>query len=227
MIAKGLDKVITEYTKIIACATVFEEMLPMIPDGIRHEVLEFGLHANPDKLREALQKAIDNSEPNVDTMILGYGLCSLAVAGLKSETKTLIVPKIDDCIGIFLGSVNEYNNQHQKEPGSLYMTKGWIEAGDNPGSQREEIVKKYGEEKARSYFKLLIKNYTRMVFINTGNYESEYYRERSKKSAEELNLRFEEIQGSNSLITKMIFGPWDEEFVIVPPGRTLTFLDFR
>ena len=107
MISTEPYKSIAECTKIIACATIIEEMLPMMPNGMRHEVLEFGLHTNPDKLREALQKAIDNSEPNVDTIILGYGLCSLAVAGLKSDTKTLIVPKIDDCIGIFLGSAEE------------------------------------------------------------------------------------------------------------------------
>jgi hypothetical protein len=212
--------------KIIACATVIEEMLPMMPPGLKYEVLEFGLHANPEKLRQALQKAIDASAPDIDTVILGYGLCSQAVVGLSSPDRTLVVPRVDDCIGLFLGSVEEYNRQHKNTPGTLYLTKGWIEAG-TPLDERGEMIKRYGEARARLLFKQMIRNYTRLVFINTGNYDLDHYRARSKDVARELELQFEEIQGSNSIIRRILYGPWDGDFVIVPPGRKITFLDFR
>jgi hypothetical protein len=208
--------------KIIACATVIEEMLPVMPPGLKYEVLEFGLHTNPEKLRQALQKAIDSSAPDITTVILGYGLCSQAVVGLSSPDRTLVVPRVDDCIALFLGSVEEYNLQHKNTPGTLYMTKGWIEAG-SPLDERGDMIKRYGEARARLLFKQMIRNYTRLVFINTGNYELENYRARSK----ELELQFEEIKGSNSIIRRILFGPWDSDFVIVPPGRKISFLDFR
>jgi hypothetical protein len=66
-----------------------------------------------------------------------------------------------------------------------------------------------------------------MVFINTGNYQIEKYREWIQKSAKELNLRYEEIKGSNALIEKLLLGNWDGEFVIAPPGKEITFLDFK
>jgi hypothetical protein len=213
--------------KVIACATVIEEMQPLMPSGISHEVLEFGLHANPGKLNQALQKAIDSCAPEIETILLGYGLCSQAVVGLKSDKQTLIIPRVDDCIALFLGSSAEYKHQHEKVPGTLYMTKGWIEAGNTPVEGYDEMVKRYGEAKARSLFKLMIKNYTRLVFINTGNYELEHYRTLSKNRAQELDLQFEEIRGSNSLITRLLFGPLDGEFVVVPPGRKVSFQDFR
>jgi hypothetical protein len=216
-----------ERYKVIACATVLEEMLPLMPPGMRYQRLEFGLHNEPDKLKISLQNAIDAVEPDAETILLGYGLCSRSVTGLKSVKCTLVIPKIDDCIGIFLGSLDEYNRQHSKEPGTLYFTKGWIEAHENPYDQMPDLVKKYGEAKAKSYFKILIKNYTRMVFINTGNYKIESYRERVIVSAKELNLRYEEIKGSNALIKKMLFGQWDGEFVIAPPGKAISFLDFK
>ncbi len=216
-------------TKIIACATVIEEMLPLMPQDMSHQVLEFGLHTNPDKLREALQDAINAAEPTVDTILLGYGLCSRAVTGLKSAARTLVIPKIDDCIGIFLGSASEYQAQHRNEAGTLYQTKGWIEAGqrERHSAQRQAMINRYGEEKARALLKQMTRNYTRMVFINTGNYEIERYREHSQNEAARLGLRYEEIKGSNAIIKKILFGPWDDDFVVVSPGKAISFLDFR
>jgi hypothetical protein len=226
-----MDKILTpinpQKCKVIACATVIEEMLPILPPGMTCEKLEFGLHANPEKLNTALQKAIDAVSSDIETILLGYGLCSQAVVGLKSETCTLVIPRVDDCIAICLGSVAEYNQQHQKAPGTLYMTKGWIEAGNSPIEGHDYMVKRYGEAKARSLFKKMLKNYTRLVFINTGDYELERYRAKSKTMAEELDLKFEEIMGSDSIIRRILNGLWDCDFVIVPPGQRITFGDFR
>ncbi len=225
MISK-IEKIDYTKTRLIACATVIEEMLPLMPPGLSYQKLEFGLHSDPDKLRAALQEAIDTTDPRFATILLGYGLCSRAVAGLKSPNRTLIIPKIDDCIGIFLGSDDEYQAQHRTEPGTLYQTKGWIEA-DKSFKGLTEMINKYGENRARWLFKQMIKNYTRLVFINTGNYAIEHYRAVSRAAADEMGLKYTEIKGSNALIKKLLFGPWDDEFVITPPGQSITFLDFR
>ncbi len=212
--------------KVIACATVIEEMLPFLPDDVSHEVLDFGLHLNPAELKKALQAKIDQASAEADILLLGYGLCSMAVIGLQATKAALVIPRTDDCIAIFLGSSKEYKEQAQKEPGTYYLTKGWIEVGDTPFNEHQQLIERYGQEKADRMTKLLLKNYKRLAFINTGNYEIERYRERSKQIAKEFDLNFEEIDGSPSLIKKLIFGPWDEEFVVVQPGQTLTYQDF-
>ncbi|MFW6113799.1 MAG: DUF1638 domain-containing protein, partial [Actinomycetota bacterium] len=67
-------------TRIIACATVMEELRRMdVPEEILIE-FDFGLHVFPDKLRDALQEKVD-SMPGSGDIILGYGLCSNAVVG--------------------------------------------------------------------------------------------------------------------------------------------------
>jgi hypothetical protein len=46
--------------------------------------------------------------------------------------------------------------------------------------------------------------------------------------AAQFNLRYEEIEGSGALVKKLIYGPWDEDFVILPPGEAFRlghFLD--
>lgn len=209
--------------RVIACATVIEEMRSFLPPDVPHEVLDFGLHLNPHELKRVLQEKIDIASQDAEVVILGYGLCSMAVVGLKATTATLVVSRSDDCIAIFLGSCAAYKQQASKEPGTYYLTKGWIEVGDSPFSEHEKLVAKYGETKALRMMKLTLKNYTRLAFINTGNYDIDRYRDYARQASEKFDLRYEEIDGSPALVKKMIAGPWDDEFVVVSPGETITY----
>jgi hypothetical protein len=214
-------------TKVIACATVIEEMMSHLPPDVDYCVLDFGLHVNPDVLRQSLQETIDASADSADTILLGYGLCSQAVVGLQANGCTLVVPKVDDCIAIFLGSEQAYTKQSRAVPGTYYMTKGWIEVGDSPFGEFDTMVERYGEEKARYLMGKILNNYTRLALINTGEYELERYRQYCENTAARFDLCYEEIPGSNTLIKKLLHGPWDDDFVIAKPGEIITFLDFK
>jgi hypothetical protein len=212
--------------RVIACATVIEEIQPFLPDDVSFEVLDFGLHLRPEGLRKVLQEKIDEASSKADVLLLGYGLCSMAVVGLQAKAAHLVIPRVDDCIAIFLGSCAAYQKQAKQEPGTYYLTKGWIEAGDTPFEEHKLLIEKYGEEKAKRMTGLMLKNYKRLAFINTGQYEIERYQAYARKTAEQFNLRFEEIDGSPALVKKMVFGPWDNEFVVVEPGQTVRYTDF-
>ena len=214
-------------TKIIACATVIEEVLPLLPAGMQYEVLDFGLHLQPENLHDTLQAAIDRASAEADTIILGYGLCSMAVVGLTPTNATLVVPRVDDCIAIFLGSGAAYQAQASQEPGTYYLTKGWIEVSDTPFEEYKRLIERYGQKRADRMMQLMLKNYTRLAFIDTGQYDQERYRDYARRTANQFGLRYEEISGSNALLKKMIFGPWDDDFVVVPPGQTITYADFK
>jgi hypothetical protein len=216
----------TARRRVIACATVIEEMQGWLPAEVTHEVLDFGLHLRPEKLREALQAKIDEASAGSEVLLLGYGLCSMAVIGLQARSAYLVIPRVDDCIAIFLGSCAAYQAQAKKEPGTYYLTKGWIEVGDTPFEEHKQLIEKYGEAKARRMTGLMLKNYRRLAFINTGQYEIERFREYAQKTADSFALRFEEIEGSYALVQKMVNGPWDAEFVVVAPGETVKYTDF-
>jgi hypothetical protein len=212
--------------RVIACATVVEEMLPFLPADVPYEILDFGLHLRPDGLKGTLQEKINQASPTADVLLLGYGLCSMAVVGLKATTATLVIPRVDDCIAIFLGSRAAYCAQAAKEPGTYYLTKGWIEVADSPFEEYQRLVEKYGEARADRMISLTLKNYTRLGFINTGPHDLERYRAYARRTAEKFHLRYEEIDGSPALVKKLIAGPWDGEFVVVPPGETITYQMF-
>ena len=222
-----MDQVNLERCKLIACAAVIDEMSPFIPSRMSHEVLDFGLHTNPKSLKRALQNAIDSSPTDIETILLGYGLCSQAVVGLRSGSRTLVIPRVDDCIAIFLGSAVEYQRQYRSVPGTYYLTKGWIEFGDTPFSEYDILLKRYGEQIAQRIINQILKNYTRLAFISTGNNQLDHYREHARSVAERFGLCYEEIQGSDVIIKMMLYGSWNDEFVIIPPGKTVSFFDFR
>ena len=107
--------------KVIACATMVEEMLPLLSDDIPYEVLDFGLHLNPPELKRALQEKINEASAKADVLLLGYGLCSMAAVGLKATTATLVIPKTDDCIAIFLGSGSAYKEQSKYQQSEYFV----------------------------------------------------------------------------------------------------------
>ena len=114
------------------------------------------------------------------------------------------------------------------EPGTYYLTKGWIEVGDTPFSEYERLVEQYGEKKAKWLMSQILKHYTRLALIDIGHANLDHYRAYTRNLAERFGLRFEEIPGSTALIRKMLFGPWDAdaEFVVVPPGESIRYEHF-
>ena len=206
-------------THLIACATVWEEVRSFLPEGLTCQDVDLGLHIHPAKLRVELQRLIDEVDQERETILLGFGLCSNAVVGLRSERQTLVLPRVHDCVPLFLGSRVAYQEQTEQELGTYYLTKGFIEGVDeNSILSFERLDAKYGREKADRILEAMLKNYKRLALINTGNYRMEHYRQVACQAAQRLNLRFEEIPGSNTMIRKLVFGPWDEDLLVIPPN---------
>jgi len=210
---------------IIACATVAEELRHMGVAEERLTILEFGLHEDPEKLKVTLQDAIDAVPGDCD-VLLGYGLCSNAAVGLRGGAHRLVIPRIDDCIALFLGSRAEQARRMAEEPGTYYLTKGWVEAGEGTLREYARLVERYGETRAMRVAKAVYANYTRVALINTGNYRIDDYRAYALAMADFLELEFVELPGSNRMLEMMLSGDWGEEFVVVEPGGEVPAEEF-
>lgn len=210
--------------KVIACRTVGEEIESVLPPDYYYQYLDFGFHDRPQQLNEILQKIICETE-DVDVILLGYGLCCKGTVGLSSRSR-LVIPRVHDCIGIFIGSHRRFKGEFYREPGTYYLTKGWIEHGGDPYKEYVRLKELYDDEKALWLAGKMIEHYSRLVFINTGEYQVDRYRAYARMVAEKFSLRFEEIKGSDSLIKKMLSGIWDEEFIVVEPGEKVEYWMF-
>jgi hypothetical protein len=212
---------------VIACK-VFQHLLEQhLEADQRAQVtfLEYGLHRVPVKLTAAIQEQIDAvEEPSV--ILLGYGLCGNGLAGVKAGQHTLLIPRADDCIAILLGSRAAYLHEFESEPGTYYLTKGWLESGSDPLKEFHEYSEKYGPEQAEWLMDQQYQHYRRLVFVAHSEEDLEAYRPRALEVArfcERWGMRYEEKLGSDRLIQRLAEfaadpGKADAEFVVIPPG---------
>lgn len=192
--------------------------------------LEQNLHRFPDKMPAILQQHINKvAERNdVSKIILGYGLCSNGVVGLKAPKQGLIIPKVHDCITFFLGSKKAYETCFQSNPGTYYLTKSWIDAKKDPlGLMENEYTARVGRMDAEWAIKEEIKNYTHIAYVATKGNDPEKYRERAKENAAFFSKKFIEIKGPGDFILKILHGPHSSnDFITVQPGQTVNQNDF-
>ena len=193
---------------VIACR-VFETILAcLLPKSLAEQItfLDYGLHTIPKDLTVALQAEIDQIE-TPSLIILGYGLCGNGLRGIKSGAHTLLIPRTDDCIAILLGSYQSYLEVFTSEPGTYYLTKGWLEAGSNPLQEYRGYVEKYGREKADMVMDMQYQHYTRLMFVAHNQHDIDQYREQALEIAEfcsRWGMRYEERVGSEAFIHQFI-----------------------
>jgi hypothetical protein len=219
-----------EPVAIIACKILQSALEEMLPARLRRRArfLDYGLHRVPLQLGRRLQAAIDDLEiPG--RIVLGYGLCGNGVCGIASGRHTLIIPKVDDCIALLLGSRQAYMREMQKAPGTYYLNKGWLESGSHPLKEYREYAEKFGAEDAAWIMEQQYRNYERLVLIAHNKNDLEHYRPQALEVARycrQWGMRYEEIIGSDRYIRDLagiIEDPdrADDEFVVVPPGNVI------
>jgi hypothetical protein len=214
--------------KLICCRVMVNELVPLLPPDTEVEVFEISLHTHPLALRRQLQQAIDACDGRYDPIYLGYGLCAQAVVGLTAKLSRLVIPKSDDCIELFLGSRAARLEQLQREPGTLFLTSGYI--GDGASmifADHARAEAKYGKERAEQLLISIMRHYNRLVYIRMPHAaDLEADKAYSKAVADRFGLTFEEIEGSCTLLRRLIAGEWDCDFVVIEPGQALALTHF-
>lgn len=204
--------------KVFACSTLADEISKVLPPDIELELMPYALHRTPQKLQSELQERI-NADTTHDTLLFGYGLCSYGVVNLCSERHTLVIPRIHDCISLLMGAREIYDQEFEKFPASIYLSKGWIDQGAEPLAEFKRYSESYGEETAQWMIDTQYKHYKRVVYINTGVGNYKDLTEYAQRVANYLNVACEERKGSLNLLQRLFSGKWDKEFVVAAPGR--------
>jgi hypothetical protein len=230
---------------VIACAVLARDIKEVARDlglTLEHTFLEAGLHENPHKLNQQVQQAIDHifDQGDADRIIIGYGVCGKGTVGLVSRDVPLVIPKVHDCIALFLGGDAAYQAQFKTYPGTYYLSAGWCEEKAVPMSQRrdrawfgnrqlvyEDVKNTHGQTAADHTFAFLNswqKNYQRAAFIETRSGQAARYERMAKEMADEYGWRFERIKGDQSMIRQMLtITESTPGILVVPPGHTIAF----
>jgi hypothetical protein len=233
--------------KFIGCEIIYREacfLAAVSPARVDVEFLRKGLHDQErSDMLSRIQGAIDAVDPaeGYEAILLGYARCNDGLAGAAARGIPLVIPRAHDCITFFFGSRGAYRDYFDSHPGTYYMSTGWAERniGEDGDYARpayglegvmgklglaqsfEEMVEKYGRENAEYIASTMgdwLKNYNKFLYMPMGIGEEEDLIEDTRKAAGDRNWEFEVRQGDLSLLRKLFWGQWDDDFVIVPPG---------
>jgi hypothetical protein len=228
---------------IISCQVLQDLLPPLLPKVLADNVtfMDYGLHRVPVKMTGELQEKVNRiEEPSL--VVLGYGLCGNGLKGLKAGIHTLLVPRVDDCIALLLGSYRAYIHEFQSVPGTYYLSKGWLESGSHPLKEYNEYLPKYGEEQAMWIMDQQYQHYRRLAMVAHSQGDLDAYRAQAHQVAqfcERWDMRYEEILGSDEYVRQLAellsnvlekgaaaLDGVSREFLVIPPGGEIRQEEF-
>ncbi|MEA3335743.1 MAG: DUF1638 domain-containing protein [Chloroflexota bacterium] len=207
------------------------------PHIVDVDLLERGLHDHPKVLRAELQSRVDQSQ-QYDAVLLGYGLCGQATAGLKAGDRPIVIPRAHDCITLFLGSRQRYDAQFETQPGTYWYALDYVErgngaggsmalganTGDDAGNIYAEYVEKYGKDNADYLMEVMGEwqaHYQRAAFVDMEIGDSSQVESEARAAAKRRGWAFEKLTGNLVLIRRLLNGDWNEDFLTLQPGQDL------
>jgi hypothetical protein len=209
------------------------------PQTVDVRLLRRGLHDRPPNLRAVLQAEIDAAGPPHDAVVLAYGLCGGAAAGLRAGAIPLVVPRAHDCIALFLGSRERYTDQSAAHPGTFWYVQDYLERDNSGGpfagvgavsdaearETYDAYVLRYGKDNADYLMEALgewQRAYTRAAFVDMGVGDDASASARARADAARHGWSYERLAGELALIRGLLDGAWDEaDFLVVRPSERL------
>jgi hypothetical protein len=184
---------------VICCKVLEKEVRQVaqaIPEVSHLEVMEWGLHTQPDLLCQTLCRRIEELQDKVKGVVLGYGRCQALDKIPQNFKIPVLYPPAEDCIGVLLGQ-KRYDQELKNEAGTWFLTPGWTEMGME--YIFHELQLSHLAEKNIDPLKVahrMLKDYTRALFIDTHVGNPIRLLDKAQMIASEFNLRLETTQGS-------------------------------
>jgi hypothetical protein len=188
---------------VICCRVLEAEMrkaAEAFPEVSHFEVMEWGLHIEPDLLLKTITARIQAIQERVDAVVLGYGRCQI-LDKLPVHFKVPVFrPQADDCIGVLLGQ-GPYQEALLEEGGTWFFTPGWTELGME-FIFHELQISRLGEKGLNSMqlARRMLKDFTRGLFVEIESVNRDELEKKAREISKTFNLRFEKKPGTLSLL---------------------------
>jgi hypothetical protein len=209
---------------VIACRTLQAELeFVFNKTGLALPVawIESGLHNAPEKLHAKLQESLDSVKGYTRILLL-FGICGNAVLNLKCGNFELVMPRVDDCISLLIGSPCK-RSMLSREYAAYFLTEGWMRGERNLWAEYQHCVQKYGERQANEIAKTMYGHYRTLALLDTGVSPVGPLLDSTKNIADTLGLQQKVLPADTSYIEEFLHGPWPKERFIVkgPFGSVL------
>ncbi len=212
---------------MIACETLRDELLfTMETAGVTMPVIWIasGLHNTPNKLHDRLQEALDSIKEYAHVYLL-FGFCGNAVRELKTGAFELIIPRVDDCISLLIGSPQK-RVEIGKEYAAYFMTEGWLRGERNIWVEYKHCLEKYGQEQTAEIITAMYGHYRSLGLLDAGVSPIGPLVSATAMIAEKFGLVQKVIPATTSYIQALLLGPWPAAYFIVKgPHSEITAVD--
>ncbi len=206
--------------QILACATIRDEIeKAALEVGCSLPItwVESGLHVRPNSLRNRIQEELDKID-HADRVLLAFGYCGNAVVDLISRDFELVIPRVDDCISLLLGST-ENRELCSASGGTYFLTRGWLHGEYNIMTEYRAFMERYGREAADRVYEKMLGHYKFLGIIDTGAYDIDQITPEVAEISSTFDMQAIVLKGQDQYLKKLLTGPWDDkQFVIVPPN---------
>ena len=200
-------------TVILCCASLEKEVrLAMARKEISYplHILTDNNHDVPNRLREAIQRELDGIQ-DADRVLMAFGTCGGAMVGLRTGNFQLILPRVDDCLSLLMGSMEQRYAALQGGFG-IFLTESWLSSSRSMENELERIRRVYPPKRAETIIRLMYRNFDSLNVIDTG--------------AEQLHLTHRVVPGDSRYLETLLAGPWDAgRFICIPENTVITDAD--
>lgn len=214
-------------TVILCCASLEKEVrLAMARKEISYplHILTDNNHDVPNRLREAIQRELDGIQ-YADRVLMAFGTCGGAMVGLRTGNFQLILPRVDDCLSLLMGSMEQRYAALQGGFG-IFLTESWLSSSRSMERELERIRRVYPPKRAETIIRLMYRNFDSLNVIDTGAYPVESILPRTHALAEQLHLTHRVVPGDSRYLETLLAGPWDAgRFICIPENTVITDAD--
>ncbi len=177
---------------------------PADPCEVLIKVLKLALHNRKKILQQGLIEAALDFAPQVDALLLGYGLCGNALEKpdelLADAGVPIFIPMdedhpVDDCVGLLIGGRERYYGEQCKVAGTFFMIPGWTY------HSRRMFEQEFGKADPE-ILKEMFRYYERSLLVTTPTMSLEEMKRNSDEFNEMFGFRTETCKGTLSILNE-------------------------
>lgn len=209
-------------TCVLCCASLEKETrLAMDRCGIHYplEVLTDNNHDSPKRLSASIQDKLDHVD--ADRVLMAFGTCGGAMVGLRTGNHSLVIPRVDDCLSLLMGSMER---RYAVSGGfGLFLTDSWLNHDKSIEAELGRIRIRYPQKRADAIISGLYGHFRTLNVIDTETYDVPSLLPRTRALAQLLHLEHRVVRGTTDYLEALLQGPWDlERFIVVSAHSIVT-----
>ena len=186
--------------------------------------LEESLHNHPLKLKDELQKKIDELY-DYDEILLSFGFCGKGLDGICSKHSVLYYVGLDDCVEAYM--IEDREELALLRTKCIFTSKAWLNTKNNTVNEYEKSIEKYGQKRTDRIYNAMYAHYKHLLYmqVDDGQIQAEEH-EKINRTCEIMGCVPQFKSASLSVYEDLLDCRQTEYIKKAPKGYTITAKDF-